>query len=100
MLEPSLHVPINDGVFWALGLGNGLAIGDDVDDQPDLDAGYILAPRAGVQLMVGRSGLVNLGARYSIIFTDLAGDVAPSNGVAVLAFANTFEIQAGYTVMF
>ena len=101
-LEPSLHVPINEGVFWNVGLGNGIALGDDVDDDPQVEAGYLLAPRAGIQLMVGRSGLVNVGARYSAIFSSLDANLSPTvdQGMAVLAFANTFDIQAGYTVMF
>ena len=100
MVEPSVHVPINEGLFWVVGGGTGLALGDDVDDDPQVEAGWILAPRAGVQLMVGRSGLVNFGARYSAILSSVSADLDELEGVAILAFANTFDIQAGYTVMF
>jgi hypothetical protein len=100
MVEPSLHVPVNDGVFWVVGVGTGLALGDDVDDDPAVEAGFVVAPRGGIQLMVGRSGLVNFGARYSAILSGVSADVEPLEGVAVLAFANTFDVQAGYTVMF
>jgi hypothetical protein len=53
-----------------------------------------------VQILLGRSGLLNLGARYSAVFSDVDTRVGPLEGQAVLAFANTFDIQAGYTVMF
>jgi hypothetical protein len=90
MAEPSLHIPItnDDGLFWMGGLGVGAALGNDVDDDP------------GVQLLLGRSGLLNLGARYSMVFTDAEARVDALEGTTVLAFANTFDIQAGYTVMF
>ena len=48
VLEPSLHVPINDGLFWFAGLGAGLALADNVDDDPQLEAGLAVAPRAGI----------------------------------------------------
>lgn len=99
-LEPSFHLPINDGLFWLVGIGNGVALGNDVDTDPSVDVGYMVSPRTGVQLLVGRSGILNLGARYSAIFSDLETDIAPLEGQAVLAFTNTFDIQAGYTVMF
>lgn len=102
MVEPSAHIPIsaNDDIFWMGGLGVGAAFGNDVDRDPGLEAGFALAPRTGVQFLLGRSGLLNLGARYSAIFTDVDTNVGPVQGQAVLGFANTFDIQAGYTVMF
>jgi hypothetical protein len=102
MAEPSVHIPVSndDSVFWVGGLGAGVALGNDVDDDPGLESGLALAPRTGVQILLGRSGLLNLGARYSAVFTNVDTRVGPLEGQAVLAFANTFDIQAGYTVMF
>jgi hypothetical protein len=102
MAEPSVHIPItnDDGLFWVGGLGAGVALGNDVDNDPGLESGFALAPRTGVQILLGRSGLLNLGARYSAVFSDVDTRVGPLEGQTVLAFANTFDIQAGYTVMF
>jgi hypothetical protein len=102
MAEPSVHIPItsDDGLFWVGGLGAGVAVGDDVDDDPDLESGFALAPRTGVQILLGRSGLLNLGARYSMVFTDAEARLRALEGQTVVAFANTFDLQAGYTVMF
>ncbi|MEZ4238968.1 MAG: hypothetical protein R3F59_23010 [Myxococcota bacterium] len=51
MLEPSVHVPINNSLFWVGGIGGGIALADNVDDNPDLDAGAALAPRTGLQVL-------------------------------------------------
>jgi hypothetical protein len=102
MAEPSLHIPLTseDSVFWVGGLGAGVALGDDVDDDPRFEMGLALAPRTGVQILLGRSGLLNVGARYSLVLSDVKAQVGAFDGQAALAFANTFDIQAGYTVMF
>jgi len=100
LVEPSAHIPFNDALFWAVGVGGGLALADNVDDDPGLESGFALAPRTGLQFLVGRSGLLNLGGRYTAVFTDIEPEVRPLDGAAVLAFANVFDIQAGYTVMF
>jgi hypothetical protein len=100
MLEPSGHFPFNDALFGVVGMGVGTALGDNVDDDPGLEAGFALAPRVGAQFLIGRSGLLNVNARYSIVLSDLDTRVAPLEGQAVLAFGNTFDVGAGYTVMF
>lgn len=99
LVEPSLHMPINDGLFWMVGVGAGPAIGTNLSADK-VDAGLALAPRAGLQLLVGRSGLLNLGVRYAAVFSDLDTDLAIGGGQAVLAFTNSLDVQAGYTVMF
>lgn len=96
--EPSVHFPINDGLFWFGGLGLGAALTDT--SQTDLNVGFAFAPRTGIQVLLGRSGILNLGGRYSAVFTNVDGRVAPQGGESVVAFVNTFDIQAGYTIMF
>jgi hypothetical protein len=98
MAEPSLHFPITDGLFWAGGIGAGVAFLDT--SNTDLDMGFAFAPRTGVQLLLGRSGLLNVGGRYSMVFSDVDANIDAFDGATVLAFQNTFDIQAGYTVMF
>lgn len=101
MLEPSLHYPLTDQIFLAGGLGLGVATASPgLNANDDITVGFAMAPRIGTQFLVGRSGLLNLGARYAMTFTDAEGDVDPYQGRTVLAFVNAFEIQAGYTVMF
>jgi hypothetical protein len=54
-----------------------------VDDDPGLESGFALAPRTGVQILLGRSGLLNLGGRYSAVFSDVESRVGPLEGQAV-----------------
>ncbi len=98
MAEPSVHLPINDGLFFALGAGLGVAVIDT--SNTDANLGLAIAPRTGLQFLLGRSGLLNLGARYSAIFSSVDADIETVGGTTVLAFVNTFDIQAGYTIMF
>jgi hypothetical protein len=98
LAEPSVHLPVTDGLFWFGAVGVGPALMDTSDIQ--MTAGLDLAPRTGVQVLLGRSGLLNLGARYQMVFSDVEGRVGPLQGQTLLAFSNTFDIQAGYTVMF
>jgi hypothetical protein len=98
LVEPSFHVPINDGFFYFIGLGIGAALVDT--SVTDSELGLAIAPRTGVQFLIGRSGLLNLGARYSIVLSDVDSAVGLGGGETVLAFRNTFDVQAGYTIMF
>jgi len=100
LLEPSLHVPLNDTLFYALGMGLGPAATDGLSDDGSWVVGAALAPRTGLQLLVGRSGILNLGVRYSAVISGVDADVAVAGGQAVLSFVNTLDVQTGYTVMF
>ena len=102
MVEPSLHVPINDGLFFVAGAGGGLALSDALTpgDGPGMRAGLALAPRTGLQVLIGRSGLLNIGARYAAVLSDADARLQATDSVAVIGFTNQFDIQAGYTVMF
>lgn len=98
LAEPSVHLPFNDTLFWFAGLGGGVALLDT--SNTDLDTGVALAPRTGLQVLVGRSGLVNLGVRYALFFSEVEGSGGGLGSSSVLAFQDTFDVQAGYTVMF
>ena len=98
LVEPSVHFPINDGLFFALGGGIGAALLDT--SATDLDVGLAIAPRTGIQVLLGRSGLLNVGVRYAAVFSSVDADVTVAGGETVLAFQNTLDFQAGYTIMF
>lgn len=98
LVEPSFHVPINDGFFYFIGLGIGAALVDTSTSNSSI--GFAVAPRTGLQFLIGRSGLLNVGARYSVVLSDVDSTVGIGGGETVLAFTNTFDIQAGYTIMF
>lgn len=98
VLEPSLHYPFTKTFFGFVGVGGGLATAGG--NAQDFRVGGALAPRVGVKFLVGRSGLINVGARQVISFIDADTNYTPYGGNALLAFTNTFDAQVGYTVMF
>jgi hypothetical protein len=98
VLEPSFHYPFNRYVFGFAGIGVGMASANPAID--DTTFGTAIAPRAGVQFLVGRSGLVNVGVRQVLTFVDADDSIDPYQGRTVLAFTNSFDGQVGYTVMF
>lgn len=103
VFEPSFHYPFTDTFFGFIGAGIGAAMVDPALTTPEGDKvgfGTALAPRFGVQTLVGRSGLLNLGARQVLTFVDVDTDVSSYGGQTVLAFSNVFQLQAGYTIMF
>jgi hypothetical protein len=89
LAEPSFHVPFNKTVFGFLGAGFGVSGGKDVD------FGVALAPRAGMNFLVGRSGLFTpeISVQYST-----SSAVATPQGT-VIAVNTSFNVGAGYTVM-
>lgn len=103
VFEPSFHYPFTDTFFGFIGAGIGAAMVNPALTTPEgeqIGFGTALAPRFGVQLLVGRSGLMNIGARQVLTFVDVDTDVSSYGGQTVLAFSNVFQLQAGYTVMF
>lgn len=89
LIEPSFHLPINKTTFVFLGLGGGFSY-----DQ-DLGAGLAVAPRAGMNFTVGRSGILTPAVNFTYSTTDT---VSTSQGT-LLAVSSTFGIDVGYTVM-
>lgn len=96
--EPSVWFPVNDGFFLGGGLGLGLAVVQS--PVVDVSAGFDIAPRLGGKLLIGRSGILNFGLREQIVAVNADVAVSPAGGTTVVAFTNTFDVGAGYTVMF
>lgn len=89
LAEPSYHLPINSTLFAFLGIGAGISHVNGVG------TGFALAPRLGMNILIGRSGILTpaLIAQYST--TD---SVETPNGTLV-AVTSSFGMQVGYTVM-
>jgi hypothetical protein len=66
MLEPSVHFPIEDRLWLAVGIGAGLMYNGDT-------VGAAVEPRVGVDLLVGRSGLLHISLLATFTTTDLVG---------------------------
>ena len=89
LIEPSYHLPFSDTLFGFLGVGMGLAY------QEGPGAGFAIAPRLGVNVLVGRSGIFTPAITAVYQTTDA---VSTAQGT-VVAVSSTFGLQAGYTVM-
>jgi hypothetical protein len=89
LIEPSLHLPLTDAVFVFGGVGFGLQHADGPG------TGFAVAPRLGMNLMVGRSGVFTPAFNFNYSTTDA---VQTSQGT-LLAVSMSYGLNAGYTVM-
>ncbi|MCG5051974.1 MAG: hypothetical protein KA712_03350 [Myxococcales bacterium] len=89
LFEPSYHLPFNDMLFGFLGIGLGGTYSSDVD------LGFAVAPRLGVNVMVGRSGI--LTPAISWIYS--TNDVTDSGQGQLVQVSNALTMNVGYTVM-
>ena len=90
IIEPSYHLPFNRSMFGFLGMGLGAS------HVSGLGTGFAVAPRIGMNFMVGRSGVLtpSLSYQYTTINTDMnAGDVT------VVALTSALQVNMGYTAM-
>jgi hypothetical protein len=78
MLEPSYHLPFSDVVFGFLGLGVGIRYAEE----PGVD--FALRPRLGLDIMIGRSGILKPAGFI---------DIGANDGLTQGGF------EAGFTVM-
>jgi hypothetical protein len=90
LLEPSYHLPFNRSVFGFLGLGLGAS------HVSALGTGFAIAPRLGMNVMVGRSGVLTPSLSYQ--YTTI-NDMETTEGVTVVALTSSVQFNLGYTAM-
>lgn len=86
--EPSYHLPLSDQLFLFGGVGAGLSYGQE-------KVGFLLSPRLGLNLMVGRSGVLSPYVNFDYATVDT---VATRDGT-LLAVNTSYGFNVGYTVM-
>jgi hypothetical protein len=91
LIEPSYHVPFNRSVFGFLGLGAGAA------HVSRLGTGFAVAPRLGMNLMVGRSGVLTPSLAYQ--YTTIESNMTAGTDVTVVALTSAVKFNIGYTAM-
>jgi hypothetical protein len=91
LVEPSYHLPFSRSVFGFFGFGLGIAY----IDQADLGAGFALAPRLGVNMLVGRSGVLTPFVSWQYT----THDTAEMTNTTLVAVSSAFRFNVGYTVM-
>jgi hypothetical protein len=89
LIEPSVHIPFSPMLFGFVGVGAG------VNYISGHEAGFALAPRLGVNILVGRSGILTPAAS----FTYSTVDAFRTSAGTVLAVRTTYGMNIGYTVM-
>ena len=90
LVEPSYHLAFTNSVYGFLGVGVGLAYRNG-----GVGTGFAVAPRLGMNVMVGRSGIFTPAITAVYQTTDA---VSTPNGT-VVSVSGTLGLQAGYTVM-
>ncbi|MDX2053872.1 MAG: hypothetical protein SFV15_15835 [Polyangiaceae bacterium] len=94
LAEPSLHIPLSKTLFGFLGVGFGIS-SQSVDPGPDAGTGFAMAPRLGMNVLVGRSGVFTPAIQGTFQTTDA---VRTPQGT-ILAVSSSVGVNAGYTVM-
>lgn len=89
LLEPSYHLPFNRSIFGFLGLGVGASY------VSKLGTGLALAPRLGMNLLVGRSGVLT----PSISYQYTSQDAMTSDNTTLIAVSSSTRFNVGYTAM-
>ena len=87
-VEPSFHLPFTNRLLGFLGIGAGLAYNNS-------DVGFALRPRLGLDILIGRSGIL----RPALDLTWSTADVVSRNGTTVVGVNTTFGLSIGYHVM-
>jgi hypothetical protein len=88
VIEPSYHLPLEEGLYLLTGLGIGVGYDGEV-------IGLELIPRVGLNIGIGRSGILTPAARVPILL-----------GVSTIGEDGGFEasaavgLEVGYTTIF
>jgi hypothetical protein len=94
LIEPSYHIPFNRSIFAFLGIGLG---GAHVED---LGLGFATAPRVGMNVMVGRSGILTPSLSWQYTTHDEETmDTGDGTQTTTLAVSSAARFNIGYTVM-
>ncbi len=89
LAEPSIHIPFNKTMFGFGGVGMGLGYVQGAG------TGFALAPRLGMNFLVGRSGILTPAAFLQ--YTTHEATQTPMG--TLLAVSVSTGLQVGYTVM-
>lgn len=89
LVEPSVHLPLSDHAFVFAGLGVGAAYGNGSG------TGLALAPRIGLNFLIGRSGILSpaLALNWS------SNRAIETSEGTFMAVNTTYGAKLGYTVM-
>lgn len=90
LLEPSYHFPVNRSMFAFAGLGVGASY------VSELGAGVAVAPRLGINMMVGRSSVLTPSISYEYTTHDVDDEM---ENVSTAQVSSAMRVNVGYTAM-
>ncbi len=96
LVEPSFHLPLNRSMFGFVGMGVGAAY------VSELGTGLAVAPRIGMDFLVGRSGILRPSLSYQYTTHDASTNGDPMNGTAdvtLVAVSSALRFNIGYSSM-
>jgi len=95
LVEPSFHFPLNRELFGFIGVGVGGAYINS------LGTALAVAPRVGMNFIVGKSGVLSpsLSYEYTMHDTMTAKAADGTTDVTLLAVSSALRANIGYTVM-
>lgn len=94
VVEPSYHLPFNDTTFAFMGVGVGASAAENPANG-DMEAGLLIAPRLGMNFLVGRSGI--LSPYFNVEYS--TSEAFSTNQGTVVAVDIAWGANVGYTVM-
>lgn len=89
LFEPSVHIPFTESLFGFLGVGLGVSYADESG------AGFALQPRLGLNVLVGRSGV--LSPAIYVQYTTTSAIQTDAGTLLQVNFG--YGLNLGYTVM-
>jgi hypothetical protein len=94
-LEPSFHLPFNRSMFGFIGMGVGAAYVSQVG------TGLTVAPRIGMEFLVGRSGILRPSLQYQSTTHDADAmvDGEGNTNVTLVALSSALKFNIGYSTM-
>jgi hypothetical protein len=94
LVEPSYHVPFNRSMFAFGGIGIGASY------VSELGAGLAVAPRIGLNFMVGRSSVLTPSVSYEYTTHDVDSvDSGDMQNTSLVQVSSALRVNIGYTAM-
>jgi hypothetical protein len=95
LVEPSFHLPFNRSMFGFIGMGVGASY------VSELGTGMAVAPRIGMDFLVGRSGILRPSLSYQYTTHDAmaSSDDEGNTNVTLVAISSALRFNIGYSTM-
>lgn len=91
--EPSYHLPLNPQMFGFAGLGIGAS------HVSGRGTGFAVAPRIGMNFMVGRSGILTPALSYQYTTSGSDNNSDSDSGTTMVTLTSAVQFNLGYTAM-